>query len=87
MKGEEVGSVVKKSICSCRRPRFDSQHTHDHGSRLLISPVPGDSTSFSDSAGIRHSFMLYKDILEGKTLTQKIKAILNKVGLERWLSG
>lgn len=36
------GSAIKSPGCSCREPRFDSQHSH--GSQLPVTPVLGDLT-------------------------------------------
>ena len=40
------GSLVKSTICSCRGPRFNSQHPHG-SSQLSVTPVPGGSNSLT----------------------------------------
>ena len=39
LKDWRVGSAVKSTGCSCRGPRFDSQHPHG-GSQSSVIPVP-----------------------------------------------
>ena len=48
--GLRDGSVVKRTGCACRGPRFSPQHPHV-GSQPSITPVPGDLVTFSGLEG------------------------------------
>lgn len=39
--------VVKRDCCSCRQPKFSSQHPLSGGSQPIITPAPGDTVPSS----------------------------------------
>lgn len=50
--GQRAGSAVRSPCCSCRRPRFHSQHPHA-GPQPFATLVPGDLTPPSDFHGFQ----------------------------------